>query len=507
MSVQTSSDLIRQIQCMAPPNEAELEPSRLQPLRAATRDLIAAFKAEGRLRECPMHLALTRDVELHRDAATARLKGRRILVTGGAGCVGTRLRSLLASFEPAELICLDIVPHEGPGIACRVDIRDAGALHAAFARHRPDVVFHLASIREPGRAEAVVREAIETNVYGTGHVIAACRQHGVERAVYSSTGKCFAYVTDHVYTASKKMAEYQWAAAARRGGPTRFAMTRFTHVLENGIVASDIAEGIKKGLVGLHGPDRFFNIQNLRQATHLLVNALALAGEQAPDSFWSAVDLGWPVNTLEMALYRIDQSGRDVALRFLGVPKGYDERFFRGQFDWSGETEYHPLINALEAPTGFTDSTGTMVGAQVRPFPETALSRALDLLRARLEDPATPGAEGCKAALLEAVSGMAGAIFAVAPLRQILDVLWWGAAPAWAGPGASEAAHFREVITILADALLKRLPDGALAEDAGAQAKLRDIAATLSQIPGLESRAEALSRPGRRAGSSFTEAA
>lgn len=492
MPPQTSAELIRHIQALASSGASDLSPSELEPLRAATRALIAAFKAEGRLQEDPLHLAMTRNVELHREAAAAQLAGRRILVTGGAGCVGTRLRGLLAEFRPAALVCLDVAPHEGPGEACPVDIREAAAVDEAFARHRPEVVFHLASIREPGRAEAVVREAIETNVYGTGHVIAACRRHGVARAVYSSTGKCFAYVTDHVYTGSKKLAEFQWAVAARGGGPTRFATTRFTHVLENGIVARDIAEGIEAGLVGLHGADRFFNVQNLRQATHLLINALALAGEPVADGFWSAVDLGWPVNTLEMALFQIDRSGRDAAVRFLGVPRGYDERFFRGQFDWSGEIEYHPLLNALEAVEGYADSTGTMVGARFRPFPPDALDHELARLRQALDAPAAGGAETLKSALLQAVAGMAGAIFRQTPARQLLDILWWGTAPAWAGPGAAEAARYRTVTALLADALLPSLIENAdWASDPAVRGKLLDVATTFALIPGMEARGAA----------------
>ena len=84
-------------------------------------------------------------------------------------------------------------------------------------------------------------------------------------------------------------------------------------------------------MVMLHGPDRNFNVQNFfRQATHLLINALALADETPPDGFWSAIDLGWPVNTLELALYTIDRSGKPAGIFFQGVPKGYDEIFFRG---------------------------------------------------------------------------------------------------------------------------------------------------------------------------------
>ncbi|MDB5870195.1 MAG: hypothetical protein JWP96_2527 [Polaromonas sp.] len=502
----TGSDyLIRHIAALAPPG-APITPEILEQLKAATRALITVFKADGKLDQSPMALAMNRTVDLHREAAELRLHKQRVLVTGGAGCVGSRLIPLLASLGAAEIAIVDIAEQtENSGTAgeytidvqpttYQVDIRDAAALDAVFAKVRPHIVFHLASIREPGRAEAVVREAIETNVFGTRNVIKACLRHGVQDAIYSSTGKCFAYVSDHVYTGSKKLAEAQWAAAARRSPMTRFRCTRFTHVMENGVVTQDIVNGIANGLVGLHGPDRNFNIQNLRQATHLLVNAVALAKQTPDDGFWSAVDLGWPVNTLELALYKIHQSGNPAAVYFLGVPKGYDEAFFRGQFCWNGETAYHPLINALEAPTGFSDSTGSMLGARIQSFNEAALVAELKKLEKSLAE-ATPDGVKAKDALIEAVAGLARSILATADLNRLIDVLWWGTAPAWAGAEAkaSEARRFWMVIQLLADAVVDRLSqaaDGPLSTET--RQKLHEVNQTLSLVDSLSVQSQKL---------------
>ena len=494
---QTSDDIISRIAALAP-SGAVSAPAVLQQLQAATQELIAIFKAQGRLDQSPVALAMNRTVDLHREAAQARLRGRRVLVTGGAGCVGSRLIPLLIELGAGEITIVDIAEERGSRIeqtkglapiSYKVDIRDAAALHAVFAEVKPQVVFHLAGIREPGRAEAVVREAIETNVFGTRNVIDACLHHGVADAIYSSTGKCFAYVSDHVYTGSKKLAEAQWVVAARRSPSTRFSCTRFTHIIENGVIAQDIVHGIANGLVGLHGPDRHFNIQNLRQATHLLVNALALAGQTPADGFWSAVDLGWPANTLELALYHIDRSGTPAAVSFLGVPKGYDDAFFRGQYCWSGESEYHPLINALEAPTCFGDSTGTMAGARVQPFSDAALAAGLDRLERTLRE-ATLDAGHAKDALSKAVAGLAEATFAAADLSRLVDVLWWGTAPAWAGTKGSEAARFWLVIGLLTDAVVEGLSQVRAPISMQTRQKLQDVAQTLSQIDRLANKAQ-----------------
>ena len=497
----TSQEIIDQIIASAPFGQVST-PAVHDQLRAATQKLIALFKAEGRLDQNPAALALNRTVDLHNEAAMTRLKGRRVLVTGGAGCVGSRLIPLLASLGADEIAIVDIADYDNSsktdelchfkGLKTyQVDIRNIDGLDAVFASFKPEIVFHLAGIREPGRAEAVVRDAIETNVFGTGHVIEACLRHGVEDAVYSSTGKCFAYISDHVYTASKKLAEAQWVVAARNSATTRFRCTRFTHIMENGLVAHDIVKGIAEELVGLHGPDRYFNIQNLRQATHLLVNALALAEQTPADGFWAAVDLGWPVNTLELALYSIDHNDSPAAICFLGVPKGYDEAFFRGQFPWKGETQYHPLINALEAPSAFADSTGTMVGAQVQTFSESALNIELHQLKVRLRDVAVDMA-GMKSALASAVVGLTRSVFNEADLACLVEILSSGAAPAWAGPQANEAERFWLLISLLTDAVIAQaslLPDSLTEEH---RQELQEVGKTLAKIDKLNFQSQSL---------------
>ncbi len=485
----TNEELIRRIAALSPPAGNRPDAASLAQLTAATQELIALFRAEGKLEESPIALAMNRTVHLHREAAQARLEGQRVLVTGGAGCVGSRLIPLLADLGAAAIAIVDIAEDDKPAgpaprlvpVRYQVDIRDVAALDAAFAEFRPQVVFHLAGIREPGRAEAVVREAIETNVFGIRNVIDACLRHQVEDAIYSSTGKCFAYVSDHVYTGSKKLAEAQWAVAARSSTLTRFRCTRFTHIVENGVVAQDIAAGIRQGLIGLHGPDRYFNIQNLRQATHLLINALALAAQTPADGYWSAVDLGWPVQTLELALYSIHRSGTPAAIYFLGVPRGYDEIFFRGQFCWDGETEYHPLVNALEASTGFGDSSGTMIGARIQPFDGTALALEMEQLSLALDDPTLDFA-AMKKALHRAVAGLARSIFAQAELAQLVNVLWWGAAPAWAGPQGREAARFSTVIGLLTQAIVARQSELPVPLPPDIRHKLGEVAESLAQV-------------------------
>jgi hypothetical protein len=215
------------------------------------------------------------------------------------------------------------------------------------------------------------------------------------------------------------------------------------------------------------------------------MNALALAGQQAPASFWSAVDLGWPVNSLELALFEIDREGTDAAVRFTGVPKGYDEYFFRGQFDWSGDFEMHPLVNALEVHSSFNDSTGTMIGAQVQACPDALLDRELRRLRLVLDSDVQDAGAKVKPALLKAVEAIAGGIFSVTSPRRLLDVLSWGLASSAQGD-MTAAARFPRVVVLLTDALLAAQPAAAFKNDRVASDNIAGIAAALAGTPDLK---------------------
>lgn len=126
-----------------------------------------------------------------------------------------------------------------------------------------------------------------------------------------------------------------------------------------------------------------------------------------------------------------------------------------------------------------------MVGARVPQFDESALEIELDRLEASLQHSGI-GMDGMKQAQAEAVAGLACAVFGAADLSQLLDVLWSGAAPAWAGPDASEAERFGWLIGLLTEAVVSRLSGsaGALVTAQDRQ-KLLDVAQTLSRVDKL----------------------
>ena len=142
------------------------------------------------------------------------LQGKRVMVTGGGGWIGSEIVRQVAAFEPASLVLLD---HDethlhdalqGVGGNARIalcDIRDAPALDAVFAAERPEVVFHAAAHKHVSILEEHPCEAIRTNVVGTSNIVDVCTRFGVTHLVCISTDK--AAVPTGVMAASKWIAE------------------------------------------------------------------------------------------------------------------------------------------------------------------------------------------------------------------------------------------------------------------------------------------------------------
>src|SRR5579884_804775 len=278
-SCPTTSEVIARLTGAFPPGSGfPTEPRIVAELRYLTRELVECYRREGRLDADPFADPGNRKIHCYETEIREIIHQRVVLVTGGAGCVGSGLMAKLRTFEPRKIVCVDTADADPPGIVyCREDIRNWPALEQIFDTERPDIVFHLAAQRNPGLAERLVHETITTNVYGTANVIRACERAGVERCVFSSTGKASRYHTHEIYAASKKLAEWQFATA-NRTGRTRYVAARFTHVLNNSLVREQLDSWIQAGRpVGVHAPGRLIVAQNVVEAAQLLLNALLYA--------------------------------------------------------------------------------------------------------------------------------------------------------------------------------------------------------------------------------------
>jgi O-antigen biosynthesis protein WbqV len=267
-------------------------------------------------------------------AAMARLvAGRRVLITGGGGTIGTELARQVAALGPARLVLLDHAEFALYGVdamlardfatveraAILADVRDPRPLMRAFSLHRPDLVFHAAALKHVPIAEAHAAEAALTNAIGTRNAAAAARASGVETFVLISTDK--AVNPAGVMGRTKRLAELAVGAEAASGGRTRFVTVRFGNVLGS---TGSVVPLFQAQLAG-GGPltvtdaraQRYF--MTAREAVELVLQASALP---APEGAILVLEMGQPVAITDLARQMIRLSGKHAAIVFTGLRPG-----------------------------------------------------------------------------------------------------------------------------------------------------------------------------------------
>jgi FlaA1/EpsC-like NDP-sugar epimerase len=357
---------------LAPPGQAELGPATVATLRELTADLVAA-RGDEPAREYQRFVDVhRRGLELNTDRLRKQLGGRTILVTGGTGCIGSSLLEQLKRFGPARIVSVSRGVTQPRRVVegvdyMHADIRDADALTALFGGVKPDVVYHLAAQHDPSLAEKEVARTLSTNITGTRNVIDAARQTpttngGMPQIVYASTGKALRPVTPDTYAASKKAGEFLMADAAQQGG-VLCSGVRFTHVVDNSIIAHRMAHWIYNGEpMRLHSPETNFYLQSAIEAAQLLMNS---GSEAEPGVFMQHAirDLGLPANLLNLALGAIQKSKTvgQTPIYFPGYEPGYEEKPYPGLYDPRTAGDVSPLINAFEAAETLPSKTCVQV--------------------------------------------------------------------------------------------------------------------------------------------------
>ena len=259
------------------------------------------------------------------------LRGRRVLVTGAGGSIGSELCRQINRYGPAELMMLDrdesalhavqlslhgrALLDSDDVILC--DIRDRDAVKDVFGRRRPEVVFHAAALKHLPMLEQYPAEAVKTNIIGTRNVLDAADLVGVDTFVNISTDK--AANPSSVLGYSKRIAERITAARAREASGV-YVSVRFGNVLgSRGSVLTSFAGQIAKGgPVTVTDPDvtRFF--MTIEEACQLVIQAAAIGspGEAL------VLDMGEPVRILDVARQLIKQAGTAVGIEYTGLRGG-----------------------------------------------------------------------------------------------------------------------------------------------------------------------------------------
>lgn len=270
-------------------------------------------------------------IETDIESVAGFLKGKRVLVTGAGGSIGSELCRQIAKWSPGELMMLDRDESGLHGVQLSItgqalldsddvilaDIRDVDALESIFAARRPEVVFHAAALKHLPMLEQYPAEAVKTNVVGTANVLAVSERHGVERFVNISTDK--AANPTSVLGFSKRVAERLTAEAATRSNGI-YMSVRFGNVLgSRGSVLTTFAAQIAAGgPVTVTHPDVTRYFMTVAEAVQLVLQAGAIGKEGEV----LILDMGQPVRIDDVAKYLIQQSGERIDIVYTGLREG-----------------------------------------------------------------------------------------------------------------------------------------------------------------------------------------
>lgn len=298
----------------------------------SVREIVGGRVTAGDIRDLRLEDLLgRRQVETDLEAVRSILHGRRVLVTGGGGSIGSEIARQVASFGPSAL-CLvdhdethlhdalaDLDPACGAE-AVLADIRNQDRVLGVFMRYRPEVVFHAAAHKHVPLLETHPEEALHTNVMGTANVADAAVATGVGRFVFISTDKAIRPAS--VMGASKWFSEQ--IVRSLDGGGCTFCAVRFGNVLgsRGSVVPTFLRQIARGGPVTVTDPSMSRYFMTVQEAVQLVLQAgaLSLGGEVF------TLDMGEPKGILDLAEKVILLSGRvpkqDVQIAIVGQRPG-----------------------------------------------------------------------------------------------------------------------------------------------------------------------------------------
>ncbi|WP_425450395.1 polysaccharide biosynthesis protein [Virgifigura deserti] len=313
--------------------------------------------------------------------------GRRVLVTGAGGTIGSELSRQIAALAPDRLVLLDNSEFNLYAIDLEVqqthpatplstvfcDVRDRQRISTVFAKHRPEFVFHAAALKHVPVVEANPCEGVLTNVVGTRNVADAAAATGTIAMVLISTDK--AVRPTSVMGATKRIAEAYCQALDVRGerSGTRLMTVRFGNVLgSSGSVVPLFRQQLARGgPITITHPEMKRYFMTVREAVELVLQASAY-GLTRPDDRGRVLilDMGEPVRIVDLARQMIRLAGlnpeRDVTIRYTGLRPG--------------EKLIEELFDPAEMPSP-TEAAGVFCGSPAV-FDGTTITRMIDDLEA-----------------------------------------------------------------------------------------------------------------------------
>lgn len=303
------------------------------------------------LRNVEIEDLLGRDpVELDQTLIEKQLRGKRILVTGAGGSIGSEICRQVSSFRPKELIILGHGENSiyqlnmellgkysehfriTPVIA---DVQDRKRIFEVMEKYRPDVVYHAAAHKHVPLMEINPREAVKNNILGTRNVAEAANHVKVKTFVMISTDK--AVNPPNIMGATKRLCEMIVQDMATKSDSTKYVAVRFGNVLgSRGSVIPLFKKQIAKGgPITVTHPDIVRYFMTIPEAAQLVIQAGSLA--RGGEIF--VLDMGKPVRIVDLAKNLIRLSGYsedDIEIKFTGLRPGekmYEELLNEGEIN------------------------------------------------------------------------------------------------------------------------------------------------------------------------------
>lgn len=339
-------------------------PTRIIP---ALHEILSGAVSVAALRPVQIEDLLGREV-VHLDVHSINrfVAGKKIMVTGAGGSIGSEMVRQLSGFGPSEILLVErgeyalyeIEREMRPKnklvrfIPVVADITDTARMREVFAKHRPQVVVHAAAYKHVPLMEVNEVEAIRNNTLGTRHLADLAGQGGVEVFVLISTDK--AVNPTSVMGASKRLAEIAMQDLCSRHAGTRFVAVRFGNVLgSTGSVIPLFREQIRKGgPITVTHPDMQRYFMTIPEASQLVLQAASMG--RGGEIF--VLDMGQPVKIVDLARDMIRLSGLepdvDIRIEFSGLRPG--EKMFEELLNDAENVERtrHPMIYIGKIPDG-----------------------------------------------------------------------------------------------------------------------------------------------------------